>query len=302
VVRRLALVDGEASEHLPFGNVVRPRAITGAEPLLPPDDPSVREELRLGPAVFGRGYLEAVSDAQLLAWEAEQRERGDGISGRAHRVARQSAVELPSWLPELGRFGLKARIASLDEFVADALVGDMGITSPLRPVEPPNPSGMTDDGRPGVDVDRNVVAEIADYVRFLAIPLRTSGVDGAELFEQMRCGVCHVPSVRTRDDHPVPALRDVEVALFTDLLLHDMGEGLADGIADGDASPREWRTAPLMGLRHQRRLLHDGRAQTVADAIEAHASEGSEANDSVARVRALSSEDRNILIAYVESL
>lgn len=300
VVRRLALIEGERDEVLPHGDVVRPRTIDGASPLMPPDA-GVREEVRLGPPVFGRGYLEAVPDATLLRYEREQAQADDGVSGRAHRVEPDSAVALADWLPRLGRFGLKGRIASLDEFVADALQGDMGMTSPVRPNEPPNPDGRDDDAHAGVDVTLDEVQLIADYVRLLAMPARDPA-QGAELFVMSGCATCHVPSVRTRADHPVEALRDQRVALFTDLLLHDMGEGLSDGITEGDASAREWRTPALMGLRFQRRLLHDGRAETVREAIDAHASAGSEANGAVERFGRLSEADQAMLVAYVEAL
>lgn len=290
-VRRIAVIGDGAP--LPFGDVLRPRLAAGARtPITKPDREDVRESVRLGPAVFGRGYLDAIDDAQILAWEARQASRDDGISGRAHR--------LPSG--ELGRFGLKARVASLEEFVADAFLGDMGLTSPLRPDELPNPDGLSDDARAGVDLTREEIALVADYVRMLAIPRRAEVPAGAALFEAVRCAVCHAPSARTRADTAIPALRDAEVALYTDLLLHDMGEGLADGVREHDASGREWRTAPLIGIRHLRSFLHDGRAETVRAAIEAHASEGSEANDSVARFRALSAADQDVVVAFVEAL
>lgn len=303
-VRRIAVTsDADPREVLPFGDVVRPRTIAGATtPITAPARDDVREEVRLPPAVFARGYLEAIDDATILSWERAQASRDDGISGRAHRVPRASAVplEVPG---ELGRFGLKARVATLEEFTADALLGDMGLTSPHRPEELPNPDGVIDDQRPGIDVTREEVVLIADYVRMLALPRReASDPRGAVLFEAVRCAVCHVPSARTRADHPIAALRSVDALLYTDVLLHDMGEGLADGVSEHDASGREWRTAPLVGLRHLRGLLHDGRAAGVRDAIEAHASEGSEANDSIARFRALPEADRDVLVAFVEAL
>ncbi len=299
VVRRLAVTSGDPHEILPFGDVVRPRAIGEARPLLPPPS-GVREEARLAPPVFGRGYLEAIPDETLLRYEREQAAGDDGVRGRAHRVARSSAVALADGAPTLGRFGLKGRLATLDEFVADALVGDMGLTSPHRPSEPPGPDDV-EDARPGVDLTRDDVERLVDYVRLLAIPRREPR-PGAELFVMVGCARCHVPRARTRTDHPVEALRDVEAAVYTDLLLHDMGLGLADGIVEGDASGREWRTPALIGLRFQRRLLHDGRAETVLGAIAAHASEGSEANVSVERFGRLSPTDRATLVAFVEGL
>lgn len=291
-VRKIAILGDGAP--LPFGDVLRPRLAAGATtPIALPDRDDARERLRLGPAVFGRGYIDAIDAAQILAWEAEQADRDDGISGRAHRLGGGA----------IGRFGLKARVATLDAFVADAFLGDMGLTSPRRPDELPNPDGLTDDARPGVDVTGEEVALVADYVRMLAVPRRApSDPRGAALFAEVRCAVCHAPSARTGVDGSIAALRGVEVALYTDLLLHDMGDALADGVRDHDASGREWRTAPLIGIRHLRGLLHDGRAEGVREAIEAHASDGSEANDSVARFRALPPAEQDALVAFVEAL
>ncbi len=298
-VRRLAFVgDGERGHALPYGDVVRPRLAAGARtPITLPERADVREEIRLGPAVFARGYLEALPDSALARWEEEQARRTDGISGRVHRLS------LPDGSVVLGRFGLKARIATIEEFVADALLGDMGLTSPLRPVEHPNPDGLTDDVRPGVDLGDDEITLIADYVRLLAIPHREEpDARGRSLFVEARCDVCHVPRARTRSDHEEPVLRDREVELYTDLLLHDMGDALADGIEELDASGREWRTAPLIGLRHFRHFLHDGRATSVREAIEMHASPGSEANDAIERFRALSENDRALLVRFAEAL
>ncbi len=302
VVRRIVAADGIA---LPFGDVLRPRTTAGARtPLLAPEH--ARETVRLPLAVFARGYLEAIPDETLLAAEAAQARGEDGVSGRAARLdtVDDTASIFGATAPALGRFGHKARTATLEGFVADALRGDMGLTSPSRPDELPNPDRLTDDLRPGVDVGGDVVALLAEYVRLLALPRREldAHARGAALFDEVGCARCHAPSARTRADHPNVALRDVEVALYTDLLLHDMGEGLADGIDEGAATGREWRTAPLIGVRHLRGLLHDGRAATVGDAIAHHASEGSEASASVARYAALSSADQARIVAFVEAL
>jgi CxxC motif-containing protein (DUF1111 family) len=315
-VRRIARLGPDAPP-LPHGDVVRPRATAGATtPLLAPSHPLLREELRLPPAVFARGLLEAIPDATLLAWEAAQARRDDGVRGRAARLPFEAGLAAAGpaaagpfgeAAPVLGRFGHKARAATLEAFVADALLGDMGLTSPARPDELPNPDGLRDDLRPGVDVRAEEIALLADYVRLLAIPRRPAPdpeltTTGAALFARVGCDACHVPEARTRADHPVAALRDVPVALYTDLLLHDMGEGLADGIPEGAAGPRDWRTAPLVGLRHLRALLHDGRASTVREAIAAHASEGSEANAAVARWEALAEPAQEALLRFVEAL
>ncbi len=301
-VRRIV---ARPDETLPHGDVVRPRLAAGARtPLTAPA--GTTEVVRLGPAVFARGLLEAIADDTLLAWEAAQARDDDPIRGRAARLAPR-AVEPPSVFgesaPRLGRFGHKARSSTLESFVADALLGDMGLTSPARAQELPGPDGLSDDLRPGLDLDAEGVALLADYVRLLDAPARRApDARGSALFEEIGCASCHVPRARTRTDHPVAALRDLEVALYTDLLLHDLGVGLDDGVPEGVATGREWRTAPLVGLRFLRGLLHDGRARNVAEAIEAHASEGSEASFVVERYRALADEERRSLVTFVEGL
>jgi CxxC motif-containing protein (DUF1111 family) len=202
----------------------------------------------------------------------------------------------------VGRFGLKARNATLDDFSADALQGDMGLTSPLRPEELPNPDGLNDDDKPGLDVTAAQVDLLADYVRLVEIPPRKDVQGGAEVFESAGCAACHVPSLRTRADFPIRALAGISAPLYTDGLLHDMGEALADGITDEAATGREWRTAPLCALRFLSSYLHDGRAATLEEAVQSHASPGSEANVSVDRFRALSASDRALLLSFLEGL
>jgi CxxC motif-containing protein (DUF1111 family) len=298
---------------LPFGATQRPYVTAGARrPLLPPDGvKSVRETFRLPPSVFGRGYLEAVDEAELLRLEALGRTRTDGIRGRVSRVRYDSEPNPGARVHGyrrgqtglVGRFGLKARLATLDEFAADALQGDMGLTSPLRPLEPPNPDGLTDDRKPGLDVPLDAVNALADYLRFIDIPPRAEPTSAARaLFADALCAVCHVPALRTARDYPVPALAGIDAPIFTDLLLHDMGTRLSDGVTDGSAGAREWRTAPLIGVRFLSALLHDGRAHGVEEAVLAHEGPGSEANSSIARFRALSPAARAQLVAYVEGL
>lgn len=300
VVRRLR----SNGTPLPFGDVVRPRVTDGATPVLARDGDI--ESVRLPLAVFGRGLLEAIDDDTILAWESAQRSGTDGIHGRAARLptAEPMASSLGASAPALGRFGHKARSATLEAFVADALHSDMGLTSAARPNEVIDADeGL--DARPGIDVPDDVVRDLVAYVRLLSLPARAEASDhevGAARFAEVGCATCHVPEARTRADHPIAALRDRAVSLYTDLLLHDLGEGLDDGIREGAASGREWRTAPLIGLRFLRGLLHDGRAADVVQAIEAHASPGSEANAVVARYHDLDEADRTRLVRFVEAL
>jgi CxxC motif-containing protein (DUF1111 family) len=307
------LTPAEDQSALAYGHTVRPLKAAGAtQAILPPGNATnVKLSLRVGPAVFGRGYLEAISDSEIERMEAEQLTRSDGIHGRVHRVTYHSEANpdqpfhhhQPGQGNLIGRFGVKARIATLDEFTADALQGDMGITSPLRPAEPANPDGLTDDGRPGIDVTLERVNAVADYMRLLEIPKRAApSADGPRLFSQARCDVCHVPALQTRSDYPFAPLAGRDAPVYTDLLLHDMGEGLADGMIDESANSREWRTAPLIGLRFFKSYLHDGRAGTIREAILAHQGPGSEANDSVGRFHQLSSAEQTALIDFVTSL
>ncbi len=318
-VEKLSIIEDDGvtasadQSKLPFGHSVRPYTTAGATtPVLAPQgDPRVKTSRRLGPPVIGRGFLEAVLDSEIERQELEQATRTDGIHGRVNRVTYTSEAN-PGSMSRLvkgdaglvGRFGLKARIATLDDFTADAFQGDMGITSPMRPVELPNPDGLTDDDRPGVDTTLDVVNDIAAYMRLLAIPRRDLPSDptGAALFVAARCAVCHAPSLRTRADYPIAALADVDAPVFTDFLLHDLGTALADGLDEGGASSREWRTAPLIGLCFDHVLLHDGRARTIEDAVLAHDGEGSEARASIALFRGLSSVEKAALLAYVGAL
>ena len=296
---------------LPFGHTVHPLTTAGAmTAILPPDDPSVKVTLRVGPPILGRGYLEAIDDAEILAREAEQSQRSDSIHGKVNHVVYQSEANPdPTFNAHkpgdmvIGRFGTKARIATLDEFTADALQGDMGITSPLRPVEFANPDGLADDLKVGVDVTADSVNKRAMYVRLTEIPGRFDlSLGGGEAFVTAKCDVCHAPKMKTRSDYPIAQLAGIDAPVFTDMLLHDMGPKLADGMVDGEATSRQWRTSPLLGLRFNKTFLHDGRAKTVEDAILAHDDDGSEAAESASLYKNMSEADRAALLAFVSAL
>jgi CxxC motif-containing protein (DUF1111 family) len=309
MVRSDGTFDSDQSA-LAWGPTVRPYSAAGATPITPPAA-NVKVTLRLGPPVYGRGYIEAVSDDEILRVAAEQAARNDGISGRPNRVTYASQTNTETAFPRhtpgqtglIGRFGLKARVATLDDFTADAFQGDMGMTTPMRPSEPANPDGLADDSRSGVDLDLATVNAVADYVRLLEIPTRAEAQPAARaLFDQVACSGCHTPALHTRSDWPIAALADIDAPVFTDLLLHDMGAALADGQKDQSAESGEWKTAPLIGLRFMRAYLHDGRAETVRDAVLMHRSEGSEANRSVEAFLALSEAEQQQLVQFVESL
>jgi CxxC motif-containing protein (DUF1111 family) len=249
---------------------------------------------RTTPDLFGFGLLDAIPEKEILSYADPDDRDKDGISGRAHR------------LPDgrIGRFGRKANTATLREFVAGAFLIEQGITSPAHPTE------ETVAGRPlPPGVDPTADPEIADreldlvdaFVRFLAPPpppqLDGLVIKGRAVFTRLRCGVCHVPVLKTGDS-PVAALRDRKVAAYTDLLLHDMGPDLAD-ICLGQASPSEFRTEPLMGLRFSATFLHDGRAKTIEEAVRLH---GGEAAKASREFGALSDRDRQALVTFLGAL
>jgi CxxC motif-containing protein (DUF1111 family) len=302
---------------LSLGVTERPFTVAGAtQPLLAPANPLPGHELvhsrRIGPTVMGRGYIEAVLDSEIERVAAEQAARTDGIHGRINRVTYHSQAIAGVAVPHeygqtnvIGRFGVKARVATLDDFAADAFQGDMGLTSPMRPAELPNPDGLPDDDKPGPDLTAELVTTVAAYVRTIEIPSRAGAAStaaGAAAFVAADCAVCHATGLNTRPDFPVPQLAGIYAPLYSDLLLHDMGDDLADRQTDESAGPRDWRTAPLMALRYQSAYLHDGRAATIEVAILKHAGAGSEANGSVAKFKALSPDQRAALLAFVQGL
>ena len=293
---------------LSWGHTVRQGLAAGATTsITPPALAGIKLSIRIGPPVLGRGYLEAVDDAELLRLEAEQAARGDAIHGAVNRAPYASQ---PSGAPGFGGFatgdvvigklGLKSRIATLDDFTADAFQGDMGMTTPMRPSELANPDGLTDDLRPGVDLAQDRIDRIAFYLRRIAIPRRVGLTErGAALFAQVACAACHVPALRTRADYPIAQLAGIDAPIYSDLLLHDMGAALADGLTDGNATSPAWRTAPLIGLRFQTSYLHDGRAHSVSDAVLGHDGEARGARNAF---QALAPDDQRSLIEFVEAL
>lgn len=297
VVTKVGVKNGDtalAAKLFPFGNTERPYATAGAKTtLLAPPHPELMVTSRLPPAVFGRGYLEAIADADLERLAALAGARSGSARGRLHRLKDG----------RIGRFGLKARLATLEELAADALSSDMGVSSPRFPEEPPGPEALRDDAKPGVDFTAGQVARLGDYLRGLAIPERhEANTAGQQAFANAGCAVCHVPSFTTDPKFPVVALAGVRADVYTDLLLHDMGEAMSDGVTEGQAAAREFRTAPLMGLRFLPSLLHDGRAKNVREAILAHGDADSEGRDSTQRFLALSDAQQRELVAFVEAL
>jgi CxxC motif-containing protein (DUF1111 family) len=268
-----------------------------------PPHPGSPIGFRTTPAFFGFGFLDAVPDATILALADPNDANGDGISGRVHRT------------PDgrIGRFGRKGQGQTLLEFNAGAFQNEMGVTNFLGLDEPlvsgqNYPVGNANHFPDGVDrvipepeLSEGDVRLATDFVRFLAVPPQgpksAASNDGRDLFTSTGCASCHVPSLKTGPS-PVAALSNKTFAAFTDLLLHDMGPGLAD-ICLGDATKSEFRTEPLMGVHFRQKFLHDGRAATLDAAITAHGGEGQKAADMFIRLK---SNQRAALVAYLNTL
>lgn len=295
------------------GPQLQDRAIPGAEAERLPA--GVETSLRLPPPVFGMGLIEAVPVDSILLRADPADLDGDGISGRPNMVSVPAFVpahEPGGTGPALGRFGRKSQVSTLVQQTVDAYHQDIGITTDFRPEENSNPLAS----RPTEAADRvadpeipaSIVRSVVAYLRLLAPPAPGGSTprrdQGRDLFTTVGCVSCHVPVLRTGPS-ATPALANREVTLYSDLLLHDMGDGLADYRADGDADGREWRTTPLWGLRIMREflngqafLLHDGRALSVEDAILQHGGEAQAARDAFA---ALAADARTALLDFVES-
>lgn len=269
---------------------------------------------RLAPQMIGLGLLEAIPEAEILAYADADDRDGDGISGRPNRVA-----DLETGQEALGRFGWKAGAATVLDQSAAAFASDIGISSPLLPapwgdctalqVECRNAPHGNGDLR-GTEIDGPALGLTAFYSRNLAVPARRDVDDpevlrGKRVFYSIGCPACHVPKHVTARLTDQPEQSFQLIWPYTDLLLHDMGDGLADGLPQGVATGREWRTAPLWGIglteqvSGEARFLHDGRARTLLEAVLWHGGEAAAQRD---RVIDLTPEDRAALIRFLESL
>lgn len=260
---------------------------------------------RLAPPLIGIGLLEAVPQTGLEKLVDPLDSDGDGISGRINRVPDRA-----SGRETIGRFGWKAGQPSVRQQVAAAFSADLGVTSSLfsHSLCPPSDMGCraaADGGDPEIS-DAQLDA-VADYIAALAIPAfrdTDERARGWRLFRQANCHSCHVPALKT-GEHRLPWLSNRTIHPFTDLLLHDMGEDLADRRPEHGADGREWRTAPLWGIGLSRKIavnpafLHDGRARTLLEAILWH---GGEAESSVAEVLAMNADERSALLQFLNSL
>ena len=272
-----------------------------------PLHPDVMVSPRVAPATIGMGLLEAIPDANILAMSDPEDANEDGISGRPNYVRDVQTGELA-----LGRFGWKANQPSVNQQAAAAFLGDIGITSSLFPNEN-CPAGQEacrqapNGGEPELPDER--LRKVTIYTQTLAVPamrnIEDEQVEHARLFVQTQYALCHTPRHETGDTHPLAPLRNQVIFPYTDLLLHDMGDGLADHRPDGQASGTEWRTPPLWGIGLVQKVnghtmfLHDGRARSMEEAILWH---GGEAEESRGKFMNLTKDERNALIRFLESI
>jgi CxxC motif-containing protein (DUF1111 family) len=277
-----------------------------------PMHPDTRFSARVAPPMIGLGLLEAIPEEAILANAEAQAKAKDGIAGRPNRVwddQQQKTV--------LGRFGWKAGQPNLNQQNVHAFSGDMGLTTSLRPFDDCTdaqtackqaPNGNGPNGEP--EVSDNILRLVLFYTRNLAVPARrdVSAPDvlaGKNLFYQAGCQSCHTPKYTTAANAAEPELANQVIRPYSDLLLHDMGDGLADNRTEFQAGGRDWRTPPLWGIgltqavSGHTRFLHDGRARNLLEAVLWH---GGEATAARQQVLSFNAEQRAALLAFLNSL
>ena len=277
-----------------------------------PMHPDTRFSARVAPPMIGLGLLEAIPDEAILANAKAQAKEKNGIAGRPNQVwddAQQKTV--------LGRFGWKAGQPNLNQQNVHAFSGDMGLTTSLRPMDDCTdaqtackqaPSGNGPEGEP--EVSDNILRLVLFYSRNLAVPARRDVgtpevLAGKSLFFQAGCQSCHTPKYTTAANAAEPELANQVIRPYSDLLLHDMGDGLADNRSEFQASGRDWRTPPLWGIgltqavSGHTQFLHDGRARNLLEAVLWH---GGEAQAAQQQVLSFNAEQRAALLAFLNSL
>ncbi|WP_053976955.1 di-heme oxidoreductase family protein [Mangrovimonas xylaniphaga] len=260
---------------------------------------------RLAPPVFGLGLLEVIPEYYILQYEDVNDADGDGISGKANYVYNHVTESMT-----LGRFGWKANTASIIEQCAGAYLEDMGITTPLFPQETGHDQSNGNDGfGDDPEVSYDVLEQVAFYCKTLGVPAARNLdqehiQNGARIFEELQCASCHVPKMIS-EEADINVLANQEFYPYTDMLLHDMGPGLADNRSDFLADGQEWKTRPLWGIgltqvvNGHTHFLHDGRAKNVTEAILWH---GGEAEAAKNGFKNLSASERQDLLDFVNSL
>ncbi|NER61657.1 c-type cytochrome [Pseudomonas sp. MAFF212428] len=277
-----------------------------------PMHPDTRFSARVAPPMIGLGLLEAISDADILANADPDDRNGDGIRGRPNQVWDDAQGK-----PVLGRFGWKAGQPNLNQQNVHAFSGDMGLTTALRPMDDCTPAQSDCLAQPNgngangeQEVSENILRLVLFYTRNLAVPVRKD-VDspqvlaGKHLFFQAGCQGCHTPQFTTSANAAEPELANQLIRPYSDLLLHDMGPGLADNRSEFAAGGQDWRTPPLWGIGLNQtvsghtQFLHDGRARNLLEAVLWH---GGEAAPARQHVLTFDAEQRAALLAFLNSL
>ena len=259
---------------------------------------------RISPQLVGMGLLEAISESDIQALADPDDANHDGISGRMRIV-----TDYDGGLPHLGRFGWKAGKPTVAAQTAGALNTDMGVATALAPNHDCG-AAQSNCGTSGSELADSNFQHVVDYVTLLGVSIRKDyknpvNLHGEELFASAGCASCHTPAFVTGPYHPKAEVRKQTIHPYTDLLLHDMGPGLADNLSEGDAAGAEWRTPPLWnigytaGVSGGEAYLHDGRARTLTEAIKWHGGEGAKAADAF---NAMPAADAAALVSFLKSL
>ena len=263
-----------------------------------------RFSARIAPQLVGMGLLEAISEVDISALADPDDSNGDGISGRLRVVTDPETGQ-----SRIGRFGWKAAQARVKHQVASALNTDLGVMTSVLPLPDCGPlqSGC---GPVGSELADQHLDNLSAYISLLGVSARRDlddpvALQGETLFNSAGCSSCHTLTFQTSPYHPHAELRDQTIHPYTDLLLHDMGPGLASTLAEGNASGAEWRTAPLWnigltaGVSQGEAYLHDGRARNLAEAILWHGGEGEASKQAFA---GMTQGEKDALIAFLKTL
>ena len=282
---------------------------------------------RIAPQLVGMGLLEAIPESAVLANADENDANADGISGKAQKIVDPVTGEV-----RLGRFGYKAATTSVRHQVAAALNTDMGVTTSVLP-KPDCGTSQSNCGNTGTELSDAHLANLVKYIALLGVRSQRDYADaqvvqGKSVFTSAGCVACHKDTFTTSAFAPFAELRSQTIHPYTDLLLHDMGTGLADNLGEGSATGAEWRTAPLWGIglspcvtggvtgpdntdglpygvdghkvcTPNTNYLHDGRARNLDEAIRWHGGEGLKAEQ---KYEALSAADKSALLKFLNSL
>lgn len=260
---------------------------------------------RISPHLIGMGLLDLVSEETILEYEDINDENKDGISGRAHWVTEEGEKRI-------GRFGWKAINSTLRTQNAGAMHQDMGLTTPVNPTENCTSSQAICSNQPNggtPEVSETALQQVVDFMTALGVPNRRIDNQerfdaGAKIFEDIGCASCHRPTMITGVSNKFTNLSKQTIYPYTDLLLHDMGESLADGVKEKDASGSEYRTPPLWGIgivekKEGSRFLHDGRAKNIEEAIELHDGEAKNTKDKFLKLENI---DRENLLIFLRGI